>query len=148
MKSSRRVQPRRFYGCSSYAAEVTTHWTIGGDAADPHALAEFWAFALGYVAEPGYDDPDGASIIDPDGVGPAVSFLRVPEPKTAKNRLHIDIRVAGEPPWNMAEREQLIRAKVAELVTAGATMIREESYSEHLGHVVMLDPEGNEFCVA
>ncbi len=133
---------------SSYADEVATHWTIGGDAADPHALAEFWAFALGYVAEPGYDDPDGASIIDPDGVGPAVSFLRVPEPKTAKNRLHIDIRVAGEPPWNMAEREQLIRAKVAELVTVGATMVREESYSEHLGHVVMLDPEGNEFCVA
>jgi Glyoxalase-like domain len=48
----------------------------------------------------------------------------------------------------MAESEQLIRAKAAELVTAGATTVREESYGEHLGHVVMLDPEGNEFCVA
>jgi hypothetical protein len=48
----------------------------------------------------------------------------------------------------MAAREQLIRTKVAELVTVGATMVRDESYSEHLGHVVMLDPEGNEFCVA
>jgi Glyoxalase-like domain len=100
------------------------------------------------VAEPGYDDPDGASIIDPDTLGRAIGCLRVPEGKTAKNRMHIDIRVAGEPPWDIAKREHLIRAKAAELVTAGATTVREESYGEHLDHVVMLDPEGNEFCVA
>ena len=70
----------------------------------------------------------------------------MPEGKTAKNRMHIDIRVAGEPPWDMADREQLIRAKVDELTLAGATWVREEFYEEHLGHVVMLDPEGNEFC--
>lgn len=127
---------------------MATHWTLGCDANDPDRLASFWASALGYVAEPGYDDPDGASIIDPDGVGPAIGFLRVPEGKTAKNRVHIDIRVAGEPPWDLAEREKLIRAKSAELVTAGATVVREESYDGVLGHVVMLDPEGNEFCVA
>jgi hypothetical protein len=57
---------------------MATHWTLGGDATDPHRLASFWAAALGYVAEPGYDDPDGASIIDPDGAGPAIGFLRVP----------------------------------------------------------------------
>jgi hypothetical protein len=100
------------------------------------------------VPEPGYDDPDGASIVDPDGHGPAIGFLRVPEGKTSKNRLHIDIRVAGEGPWNLAERERLIRAKVPQLVTAGARTVREESYGEQLGHVVMSDPEGNEFCVA
>ena len=127
---------------------MATHWTLGCDAADPHRIAAFWAKALGYVAEPGYDDRDGASIIDPDGKGPAIGFLRVPEGKTAKNRMHIDIRVAGEPPWDMPEREKLIRAKAAELATAGATAVREESYGAHLGHVVMLDPEGNEFCVA
>jgi hypothetical protein len=127
---------------------VATHWTLGCDAADPHRLAEFWALALGYIDEPGYSDEDGASLVDPDGIGPAIGFLRVPEGKTAKNRVHIDIRVAGEPPWNMAEREQLIRAKVDQLVTAGATKVREESYGPDLGHVVMLDPEGNEFCVA
>lgn len=127
---------------------MATHWTLGCDAADPHAIAAFWAAALGYVAEQGYDDPDGASIVDPDGVGPAIGFLRVPEGKMAKNRMHIDIRVAGEPPWDMPSRENLIRAKVAELTGAGATAVREESYGEHLGHVVMHDPEGNEFCVA
>lgn len=131
---------------------MATRWTLGGDAADPRALAAFWAFALGYVPEPGYDDPDGASIVDPDGVGPAIGFLRVPEPKTAKNRLHIDVRVAGEPPWDWPVRAGLIRAKVAELTGHGATVVREEHYRDGrgsvLGHVVMLDPEGNEFCVA
>ncbi len=127
---------------------MATVWTLGCDANDPHRLAAFWALALGYVDEPGYEDADGASIMDPDGVGPAIGFLRVPEGKAAKNRVHIDIRVAGEAPWDMRERERLIRAKVPELVAAGAAFVREESYSEHLGHVVMLDPEGNEFCVA
>lgn len=127
---------------------MATHWTLGCDANDPRLAADFWAFALGYVPEPGYDDPDGASIVDPDGNGPAIGFLRVPEGKTGKNRLHIDVRVAGEPPWDMADREVLIRAKVAALTSAGADVVREESDGEHLGHVVMLDPEGNEFCVA
>lgn len=99
---------------------MATLWTLGCDAADPQRLAAFWALALGYVAEPGFDGPDNASIVDPDGVGPAVGFLRVPEPKAAKNRMHIDVRPAGEPPW-----------------CAGV-----------LGHIVMGDPEGNEFCVA
>jgi hypothetical protein len=127
---------------------MATYWTLGCDASDPDLLARFWSLALGYVAEPGYDDPEGASIVDPDGRGPAIGFLRVPEGKTAKNRVHIDVRVAGEPPWDMADRERLIRTKVAQLVGGGATVVREESYGAHLGHVVMLDPEGNEFCVA
>jgi predicted enzyme related to lactoylglutathione lyase len=127
---------------------MATRWTLGCDAADPHRMAAFWAAALGYVAEPGYDETDAASIIDPDGVEPAIGFLTVPEGKTAKNRMHIDIRVAGEPPWDMPVRERLIRAKAAELSAAGATAVREERYGEHLGHIVMLDPEGNEFCVA
>jgi hypothetical protein len=127
---------------------MAKHWTLGCDAADPHALAAFWALALDYVPGPGYDDPDGASIVDPDGVGPAIGWLRVPEGKTAKNRLHIDIRVAGEGPWDLAERERLIRDLWPRLEAAGATYVREERYDGALGHVVMLDPEGNEFCVA
>jgi hypothetical protein len=132
---------------------MAVHWTLGCDAADPHALAAFWAGALDYVPEEGYDDPDGASIVDPAGVGPAIGFLRVPEGKTAKNRMHIDIRVAGAPPWDMTERAALIREKVHQLASTGATTVREEEYGDKsgrtvLGHVVMLDPEGNEFCVA
>ncbi|MEV4512832.1 VOC family protein [Dactylosporangium sp. NPDC049525] len=127
---------------------MATHWTLGCDAHEPHALAAFWAAALGYVAEPGYDEPDGASIVDPDGSGPAIGFLRVPEGKTAKNKMHIDIRVAGEPPWDLAERARLIRSRAAELVAAGATLVREVSYDDQLGNIIMLDPEGNEFCVA
>jgi len=127
---------------------MAMRWTLGCDAADPQRLAAFWAYALGYVPEPGYEEPDGASIVDPDGTGPAIGFLRVPEGKTAKNRMHIDVRVAGDPPWNPDERERLIRAEVARLASAGATVVREQSYGEQFAHVVMLDPEGNEFCVA
>lgn len=127
---------------------MTTYWTLGCDAEDPQALATFWATALGYVKESGFDEPDNASIIDPEGVGPAIGFLQVPERKSAKNRMHVDLRVAGDGPWDMAERAALIRAKVPELVAAGAVVVREEQYDDVLGHVVMLDPEGNEFCVA
>ena len=126
---------------------MTTHWTVCYDAADPQRLAAFWAAALGYVTEPGYDFVDGASLIDPEGALPAISFLRVPEGKTAKNRLHLDIRVAAGQPVDQTVREQWIREKVAELVAAGATAVREES-NGHLSHIVMHDPEGNEFCVA
>ena len=130
---------------------MAIHWTVGADAVDPQRLAAFWALALGYVREPGFDEPGNASIIDPDDPSRAIGFLRVPEPKTSKNRFHLDLRVAhglGED----ADREALVRAKVEELVAAGATEVRTERYGapgdEVLGHVVMLDPEGNEFCVA
>lgn len=127
---------------------MATTWTLGCDAADPPSLARFWALALGYVVEPGFDEPDNTSIVDPDGVGPAIGFLKVPEPKTAKNRVHVDIRPAGEQPVGADVRERLIREKAAVLVGAGATWVREERYEEGaFGHVVMLDPEGNEFCV-
>jgi hypothetical protein len=127
---------------------MATKWTLGCDAIDPRRIAEFWETALGYISEPGYENPEGASIVDPDDVGPAIGFLRVPEGKTAKNRMHIDIRVAGDGPWDMVERGKLIQAKVVNLVAAGATVVREEQPGDVLDHVVMIDPEGNEFCVA
>ncbi len=128
---------------------MATPWTIGADAADPQRLATFWAGALGYVPEPGFDGPDNASIIDPDGVGPAIGFLLVPEPKTAKNRLHIDLRLPAAADLVGEARTVVLRSRVGELEAAGASRVREEWYdAETLGHVVMLDPEGNEFCVA
>ena len=127
---------------------MATWWTLGCDAEDPHRLAAFWAQALGYVPEPGYDNPDGASIIDPDRAGPPIGWLRVPENKTAKNRVHIDIRVAGQESTTATDRDRLIRAKVTELVALGATVVHEARCRNLLDGVVMLDPEGNEFCVA
>lgn len=57
-------------------------------------------------------------------------------------------RGSGHSRSAMADRESLVRAKVTELVAAGATEIRTEHDGPEFGHVVMLDPEGNEFCVA
>src|SRR6266516_5421061 len=64
---------------------MATGWTLGYDAADPHRLAAFWVQALGYIPEPGYDDPDGASIIDPDGKCPlstSPGFRKARPPRT------------------------------------------------------------------
>lgn len=131
------------------------------DCADARVLAEFWKTALGYVDEPPpapfrtreewlaqFDLPeddgadDGAWLCDPDGVGPRLCILRGPEPKTAKNRLHMDVRVPGH--GGPAERWARIRAESARLVRAGGSVL--ETFEGH--HVVMADPEGNEFCVA
>ncbi|MGW7096172.1 VOC family protein [Streptomyces sp. NPDC054874] len=131
------------------------------DCTDAQLLAAFWKSALGYVDQPPpptfatreewlaqLDLPEGESLddvawlCDPDGVGPRLSILKVPEPKTAKNRLHIDVRVAGH--GTPAERWARVRAEAARLVAAGGSVLAEAD--EH--HVVMADPEGNEFCVA
>jgi hypothetical protein len=86
-------------------------------------------------------EDDGAWLCDPDGVGPRLSILKVPEPKTAKNRLHMEIRVPehGTPD----ERWARIRAESERLVAGGSVL---EVFDGH--HIVMADPEGNEFCVA
>ncbi|MDQ0787796.1 hypothetical protein QFZ64_003293 [Streptomyces sp. B3I8] len=132
------------------------------DCADATLLAEFWRTALGYVDEPPpapfatreewlaqFDDlseddsaDDAAWLCDPEGVGPRLSILTVPEPKTAKNRLHLDIRVPGH--GGPAERWARIRAESERLVRAGGVVLAEAEGH----HVVMADPEGNEFCVA
>ncbi|MDR7274701.1 VOC family protein [Catenuloplanes atrovinosus] len=122
---------------------MATPWTVCFDAADPHRLAAFWAVALGYVAEPGYEGADGASIVDPDGRGPAIAFLRVPEGKSAKNRVHLDVRPAGP-----VTDEAAARGLAERLVARGATVTGEERYGGTFGHLVMRDPEGNEFCIA
>jgi len=90
---------------------------------------------------------DGAAICDPGGVRPAIPFLRVPEPKRAKNRLHLDLKVSGGRHVDADERAQRIDAMVADLLAAGAAVQGRHLIHGHLDHVVMLDPEGNEFCV-
>jgi hypothetical protein len=144
---------------------VSTSWTVTFDCGDPAALAAFWCLALGYVeASPPvgfaswpewfahYGVPkdewgDGAYIEDPGGQRPSISFLKVPEPKMAKNRVHIDVQAGGgrQVPWEI--RWPRVTQAVGHLTAAGATMIREDVQDGIPDHVVMTDPEGNEFCV-
>jgi hypothetical protein len=130
------------------------------DCRDAARIASFWKLALRYEDErppsgfrtredwlrhyevPEDEWSDGAWLHDPKGRGPRLSILRVPEGKVAKNRLHIDIRVGGTGPDQ--ERWPRIISEAQRLVAAGASMLKE--YPMH--HVVMADPEGNEFCVA
>ena len=84
--------------------------------------------------------------MDPDGSGPRLYFQPVPEGKTAKNRVHLDVQV-GAGVRDPATRRQLIAEHVARLAEAGATRLREQD--DVFGYsIVMQDPEGNEFCVA
>jgi hypothetical protein len=134
------------------------------DCAEPAKLAAFWASALGYQLEPpppGFDswqawaeqagipreqwDAYGA-VVDPDGVGPRLFFQRVPEPKSAKNRVHLDVNVGGGRGTPDADRRARIADAEARLATLGAVRLRE--MDDVTGHcVVMQDPEGNEFCL-
>src|SRR5690606_27112437 len=113
---------------------VATTFQITIDCADAKRMMSFWSVALGYVEEPppaGYLSwhdflrangvpipPTGTigAIVDPDGVGPRVLFLRVPEHKTVKNRVHLDLRAGAS--------DDAKTTKVAELEAAGARVIR------------------------
>jgi len=112
------------------------------DCHDPAALSAFWAEVLGYRVEGG--DADWAAVVAPDG--PRVLFQRVPEPKTAKNRVHLDVRAGGPRGTPKRTRVPLVDAEVARLVGIGATHLRTlDEGDDYFG--VLLDPEGNEFCV-
>ena len=119
------------------------------DAGDPQRMAAFWAVALGYVLQPplpGYVTADeGAqytAVVDPSGMGPRVLFQRVPEGKAVKNRLHLDVN-AGH---GATDRRAAVRRHAAQLVAAGARVLRE--VNEPSGWwMVLQDPEGNEFCL-
>jgi hypothetical protein len=131
------------------------------DCADPTALATFWADVFRYprpewpeemkaeLLAGGLTEDDltnRSAIEDPTGEGPRFYFQRVPEGKTAKNRMHIDIRsVPGKRATDAemaAERDRII--------ALGASVVVD--YDDNWGpvrerHVVMRDPEGNEFCL-
>jgi hypothetical protein len=144
---------------------VAIKWSLTIDCAHPARLAEFWALALGYVQAPprvgfgsweewfthhGVPEEEwdqGAYLSDPDEIGPSLSILQVPESKVVKNRLHLDVQVGGgrNTPWEV--RWPRVIEAVERLTAAGATVIREDELQGKPDHVVMADPEGNEFCV-
>jgi uncharacterized glyoxalase superfamily protein PhnB len=136
------------------------------DCADPSRMMKFWATALGYKEQ---DPPEGhaswedflrsmnvpedqwnsaGAVVDPEGKGPRLYFQRVPETKTVKNRVHLDLNVSNGQATPMEERRKRVDAEVERLVAAGATVFRPGEVSK-LGEywVVMQDPEGNEFCI-
>ena len=143
---------------------VVTPIQVVFDCTDPPVVARFWARALGYRLQ-GPPEPsaewlafqdeqgipeerwnDASAVIDPDGTGPRIFFQRVPEPKSVKNRLHLDINASGPPGTPPAERRARVDDTVRRLAASGATFARANTqYGEYC--VTMLDPEGNEFDV-
>ena len=108
---------------------------ISVDCADPYPLCEFWSQVLGIAMDP--DDSPGD-----DEVGfllderQTLLFLKVPEPKTVKNRLHFCL-----------QPQQLRDEEVARLTGIGATLVADRRNPDGTGWAVLADPEGNEFCV-
>jgi len=150
---------------SGRRAEMTREVQFTFDCADPAGLATFWAEALGYrLQDPpgGFESweqalealgvpperrNDASAVVDPDGSGPRLFFQRVPEPKQSKNRVHLDVRAA--PGLQGDARMTALEAEAERLVSRGATRLRRYEPAPPLGagHIVMADPEGNEFCL-
>jgi predicted enzyme related to lactoylglutathione lyase len=114
----------------------STVLNITFDCADPRAVATFWGAVTGWpvIEEPNPGSPD--CMVQPPGGGrPRLYFVAVPEGKTVKNRLHLDVMPA--------DRSQ--DAEIGRLTGLGATVVSDRR--PELGWVVLADPEGNEFCV-
>ncbi|RKN40993.1 VOC family protein [Micromonospora endolithica] len=133
--------------------------------ADPAGLAAFWADALGYRVQgppegfqswdqaleafgvPPERRNDASAVVDPEGAGPRVFFQRVPEHEQVRNRVHLDLRAA--PGLTGEARMAALEAEAGRLVSLGATRVRRHEPAAPLeaGHIVLTDPEGNEFCL-
>lgn len=124
---------------------MSVRWyTIVIDSQDVRALARWWAAALGWVID--YEADDEVTIAPPQrahleywsGDAPiGWVFVPVPEGKTVKNRIHIDLA---------PEKDDDQEAEVARLVELGATRV-DVGQTDDDNWVVLADPEGNEFCV-
>jgi Glyoxalase-like domain len=149
------------------SADPTPPFQVTVDCADPPRMARFWAGVLGYVPQPpppGFDSwtafarsaglsdaemQNVAALVDPAGVAPRMLLLKVPEPKTSKNRMHLDVNVrltGAQAGLSGDGRRAAIRAMARGLVADGATLIGER-HDEVSWWITLLDPEGNEFCL-
>jgi len=135
------------------------------DCADPAALAAFWAEALGYQTQSppdGFDSWEDAltafgvppedwnsrsALLPAAGAGPRLFFQRVPECKSAKNRVHLDIRAA--PGLTGDDRMAALESEALRLEALGAKRAYrvEPDGRMEAGFITLRDPEGNEFCV-
>jgi len=137
------------------------------DCAEPELLARFWAAALGYELEPppagfatwddywrdvGVGEEDLGigqdCIVDPERAGPRVWFQVVPDRKTIKNRLHLDVHASGGRAVPIETRRERVDAEAQRLADLGATMfaVLARPGLDHYA-VAMKDPEGNEFDI-
>jgi predicted enzyme related to lactoylglutathione lyase len=109
--------------------------TVSIDADDPEALARWWAELLGWEVQ--VEEPDEVAVVPPDGVHASeLLFVKVPDAKTVKNRVHLDLR-----PDDQA-------AEVARAEAMGARRVEiGQSADDKVTWVVLADPEGNEFCI-
>jgi hypothetical protein len=141
---------------------MITNVQVTFDAGDPDALARFWAEALGYILQPvpeGFESwedflrqqgvpeerwNDASAIVDPEGLRPRMYFQRVPEPKAAKNRVHLDLNVSVGMERDAGVRR--VREEADRIEGLGATRVREFEQRDEFW-IVMQDPEGNEFCL-
>jgi catechol 2,3-dioxygenase-like lactoylglutathione lyase family enzyme len=113
------------------------------DCADPYRLAHFWADLLGYredPRDPNRPEAEEALLLDPQGAA-GLLFIRVPEHKAVKNRVHFDI-------WPDSADGLLSRDQALERVLEiGASLVDDRREPDGTGWVVLADPEGNEFCL-
>ena len=113
----------------------------------PHRTWRDWYLSLGIPAEE--IEGDGADrLVPPDGSGVAIWFQPVPEEKSGKNRLHLDLRVSPGRAVPRSERRAAIEIAVSDVRTRGGRLLRwtEDDAADHVA-AVMADPEGNEFCL-
>ena len=133
------------------------------DCRQPAALAGFYAQVLHYKLQdppkgfktwdewlkskgiPEEDWDSASAIVDPEGKGPRIYFQQMDTPKLGKNRLHIDVNASGGSRVPIRMRKEQVNAEVERILSLGATKQRVIETDEYC--VVMLDPEGNEFCV-
>ncbi len=131
------------------------------DALDPAKLADFWQEVLGYERPPppeGFDtwqtflesvgvpEDRADALIDPDGDGPRLYFQKVPEVKTTKNRVHLDINIADRA-TDALQRRADISAEADRVVDLGGVRVQDFDEDGSFVWTVMTDPEGNEFCI-
>lgn len=114
---------------------ILRHVTV--DCAEPYALATFWSEVTGWPVSDEDEPGDSEVLIEAPPPMPGILFIRVPERKTAKNRIHFD--------WMPTERTR--DEEVERIIASGARMYEDHRVADGRGWVTLLDPEGNEFCI-
>jgi predicted enzyme related to lactoylglutathione lyase len=114
---------------------ILRHLTI--DCADPYELATFWSKVTGWPVSDADEPGDPEVLIEAPRPVPGLLFIRVPEGKAGKNRIHFD--------WASADRTR--DDEVERILALGAKLYEDHRTAEGAGWVTLLDPEGNEFCI-